>query len=424
MDSAEILGSDPAADGGSLSPTLSASATLVPTPTSSETGGANPDPEHNPMPAEVPAGPLRVTSLSTTSWRQQYPRIGQFAMTPSEEVVAAGPDGLIYFMRVQDHPSQPWSEPRPFPPTTARLDASTVTALVLHRERGTEGRLHVYCVADGVLHAFSRSEDSHSSFVQSHRPPFTGSRISGTPAVANIGAYDLFDGSERWCLVAPCQTGGILYTSRNRCGDSPSSTAWQAWKFAHKVAAHMGIVSAVSAVGAHVSKLTGKCNSFGENTPVIVAACITSGQLRSVEWPLKQPPVPGGLENPKSIRVHHPGEVTGNPVLIRKEINSPRNCTFDLLVPSAEGGIFHFIKTPTSPDEWHMVARVSFPPEIPIVSSLACSRLNNSTYGSRPEFRAHVLCGGRLYVIETSERYSPWYGSRLCPIEGPGPSLC
>lgn len=115
-----------------------------------------------------------------------------------------------------------------------------------------------------------------------------------------------------------------------------------------------------------------------------------------------------GTENPenlKSIRVHHPGEVTGNPVLIRKEIKSPSNCTFDLLVPSAEGGIFHFIKTPTSPDEWHMVARVSFPPEVPIVSGLACSRLNNSSYGPRPEFRARVLCGGRIYVIETSERY-------------------
>lgn len=176
--------------------------------------------------------------------------------------------------------------PRPdlFHRPTARLDASTVTGLALYREQGEQCGLPLYCTADGILHAFSRSEGSCSSFVENRSPPFAGSRVGGTPAVANIRARDL-DHSERWCLVVPCQTGGILYTSTSHCGDSASSITWQDWNSANhwQVAVHMGIISAVSAVVTHVWKRTSKYTSFGENTPIIVAACMTSGQLHSIE---------------------------------------------------------------------------------------------------------------------------------------------
>lgn len=419
MDWTEIA--DPGLVGGgrALSSASTASGTLIPTPASSETGGANPRPAHAHMPAPVPAGPLRVTTLSSTSWRPQYPRIGQFAVTPSREVVAAGPTGLISFMQVQDHPSKPWSEPRPFPPTTARLDASTVTGLTVHREKGTSGTLHVCCVADGVLHAFSRSEDPGSSFVVDPSPPLAGSRVSGTPAVARIERrYD----DQNWCVVAPCQSGGMLFTLT----DSSQSSYYngprkQGWEPASHVAGQMGIVSAVSVAVTRNQKR----NAFGDyNSSMItsiVAVCIASGRLHVVEGPLERPSSfsrKSSWQSPTATRVQHPGEVTGNPVLLRNDKDG-MDCNLDLLVPSAEGGIFHFVRTPTSPDEWHMIGRIKFPSGVPIASSLACTRLGSCYVQSI--FCAYVQCGGRLYLIKTTEGASPWVGSQLHPIEGPGP---
>lgn len=250
-------------DGGrSISSASTTSTTLIPT---SDAGGSGAGPARVPMPAAIPEGPLRVTTLSTTSWRPQYPLIGQFAMTPSQEVVAASPDGLVYFMRVKDHPSKPWSEPRPFPPTTARLNASTVTGLALHQDN--EDSLHVYCVADGVLHAFSRSGNSGSSFVVDPSPPLAGSRVSGTPAVAGFEArYD----DPAWCVIAPCQFGGMLSTSTR-----PS----QGWEPTKQIAAHTGIVSAVSVVVTHRTSYSG----YRIDIPTdIVAVCIASARLYSM----------------------------------------------------------------------------------------------------------------------------------------------
>ncbi|KAG6365466.1 hypothetical protein INS49_007077 [Diaporthe citri] len=420
MDWTEIVDPGRVAGGRSLSSASTASGTLIPTPASSETGGVNPSPARAPMPAVAPAGPLLVTTLSPTSWRPQYPRIGQFAVTPSREVVAAGPNGLISFTQILDHPSRPWSEPRPFPPTTARLDASTVTGLTVHREQGTGGILHVCCVADGVLHAFSRSEDPGSSFVVDPSPPFAGSRVSGTPAVARIETrYD----DRNWCIVAPCQSGGMLFTLTDSSqGGFSYGPPKQGWEPASQVAGQIGIVSAVSVA---VTR-NGKRRIFGGYSDStfrsIVAVCIASGRLHSVEGPLERPSMyrKSSWQDPKATRVQHLGEVTGNPVLLRN-YKDGMDGNVDLLVPSAEGGVFHFVRTPTSPDEWHMIGRIKFPRGVPIASSLACARLN-SNYG-QPIICAYVQCGGRLYLIKTPEGPCPWVGCQLYPIEGPGPFL-
>lgn len=337
-------------------------------------------------------------------------------MTPSEEVVAASPDGLVYFMRVQDHPSKPWSEPRLFPPTKSRLDSSTVTGLALHQ--GEKGSLYVYCVAKDKLHAFSRSGDPGSPFLVDPSPPFAGSRVSGTPACASTkGPYD----QKNWCLIAPCRSGGVLYTSI-----SPSQTSYyrpleQVWEPAKQVAAHMGIISAVSIAVTHAKKSTGYSYSTEETTE-IVAACIASARLHSVEGPFKAGKK-NSWEGAKCIRIQHPGEVTGNPVLLSSRKFGTMDYKLDLLVPSAEGGIFHYIRTAKTPDEWHMIGRISFPPGVPMASSLSCARLGDETSAHRSRFRAHVQCGGQLYLIKTIEGSSPWEGSQLYPIEGPGPFL-
>lgn len=317
-------------------------------------------------------------------------------------------------MRILDHPSKPWSEPRPLPPTTARLDASTVTGLTVHREQGTSGILHVCCVADGVLHAFSRSKDSGSSFVVDPSPPFAGSRVSGTPAVASIEArYD----DRNWCVVAPCQSGGMLFTltdssQRGFYYDPPK----QGWEPANQVAGQIGIVSAVS-VAVTGNERRGFLGEYNNSTITsIVAVCIASGRLHSVVGPLERASGYGksSWQSPKATRIQHPGEVIGNPVLLKDDKGG-----LDLLVPSAEGGVFHFIRTPTSPDEWHMIGRIKFPSGVPIASSLACTRLDS--HAGQPSFCAYVQCGGRLYLIKTPEGPCPWVGSQLYPIEGPGP---
>lgn len=413
---------DPRAGGRSLSRTSMASSTLVfPTPASSNTSGTNTSSARTPTPAAIPAGPLRVRSLSATSWRPQYPRIGQFAMTKSEEVVAAGPDGLVYFMRVQDHPSKPWSEPRPFPPTKAKLDSSTVTGLALHQEE--KGALHVYCVANDKLHVFSRSGDSGSTFVEDRTARFEGSLVSGTPAVIRIKAT--YQDPIR-CVIAPCRSGGLLYTSTRPAQVLCYDPSKQGWQRAKQVAAHLGIISAVSATVTKTEKTSDSGYSTGPVTDIIVAVCIASARLRSVEGPFKRASKGPLLENiwqgEKSIKIQHPGGVTGNPVLLSSEKFGTMGYKLDLLVPSAEGGIFHYIRTAKSFDEWHMIGRISFAPGVPIASSLACARLGDET-SARSRFRAHVQCGGRLYLIKTTEGASPWVDSQLYPINGPGPFL-
>lgn len=340
-------------------------------------------------------------------------------MTPSEEIVAAGPDGLIYFMRVQDHPSKPWSEPRPFPKTKARLDSSTVTGLALHQTE--KGALQVYCVAQGKMHAFTLSKDSASFFVIDSSPPFVGSKVTGTPSMVRVKAiYD----DPIWFVIVPCQSGGLLCTSTRRSQGLSYGPTKSGWKTASQVAAHLSIISAVSLAVTKADK-SSRYGCGTEETINIVAACIASGRLHSIEGPFNKmaDSMKQIWEGAKSISIQHPGEVVGNPVLVSSQKYGVSGYKLDLLVPSAEGGIFHFIKTAKTPDEWHMIGRISFPNSVPIASSLAFARLDNDNYGHSPKFRAHVQCGGRLYLIKTTEGPSPWDQSRLYPIEGPGPFL-
>lgn len=391
-----------------------------PLPPSSDTSGTNADPARVPIPAVTASGPLYVTSLSVTSWRPQYPRLGQFASTESEEVVATTPNGLIYFRRVQDHPSRPWSKPQPFPPTTARLDASTVTGLAL--QRGEKGTLHVYCIAADKLHAFSFPVDRCSAFVDPC-PPFSlcTRAVSGTPAATSI--YERSD-LGKLCDIAPCRSGGMLYTSTIRYQDSHYGPPKQGWEPANQVAAHLGIISAVSVAATHSDK-TGSSSMFSDRNTDIVAVCIANSRLHSIEGPFEERSYhrKNTWQGPKSIRIEHPGEVTGNPVLLSSRIDTGRvYYQLDLLVPSAEGGVFHFMRTVSTPDQWHMIGRISFPTGVPIASSLACARLPDR-YSERYNLHAFVQCGGRLYLVKTNEGAYPWAGSQLYPIEGPGPFL-
>lgn len=192
------------------------------------------------------------------------------------------------------------------------------------------------------------------------------------------------------------------------------------------VAAHVGIISAVSVVATYTKKPSSYSDFGSKAATGIVTACVVSARLHSIEWSLEQLPISGkkGWESPKCTRIQHPGEVVGNPVLLRLDNRDVKDCSLDLLVPSAEGGIFHFIRTPTSSDEWHMIGRIKFPSGLSMVSSLTCARLGNSSYSLRSEFCAYVQCGGRLYLIKTLEGPFPWVGCQLYPIEGPGPFLC
>ncbi|KAI0809647.1 hypothetical protein GGR55DRAFT_159356 [Xylaria sp. FL0064] len=381
----------------------STSATAIPTPTASGNGSTatlnliQPSP---PLPTILP-GPLPLTTLSTTSWRTAYPRIGQFAMTKDEQVVAAGPNGLLYFRRVQDHVSKPWSEPRLFPTTSAMLNDQSVSGLAIHL--GKE-RLNVYCVSGGNIYSFHRPIEEDSSFVLDPQPPLSTQVVSGTPAVAVAEVESYYSSPGKCNLIVPCQSGGLLHTWTSGGDD---------WGSVDHVAKELGVISAVSSTGIIP-------NMMQYDIINILAVVVASGRLHTVEG--RFGPEPDNYYHltdkwiaPKSTRINHPGEVTGNPALVRSEVTQ-----LDLLVPSAEGGVFHFVRTASTPDEWHMIARIALPHGLPAASCLAFNGIT-PPLKSRRLFCTVIQTGGQLYYATTYEGSEPWLGSYLEPIVAPGP---
>ena len=370
-----------------------------------------------------PSGPLSVTNLDVSSWQPRYPTIGQFAMTESQDVIAAGPDGLFSFKRVHDHGSKPWSQPRPFPPT--RLDSSCISGIALYE---ANERLTVFCVANGAIHSFSRSstnKDGKGSpeFVADSSPPLPTYRVSGTPCITAICRGSGYSKAQRWSLVVPSKSGGLLHTSTTG-PTSPSGWSRETktdWEPVDHVAANLGIISAVCITAFYTG--TNYDYSSSDRTD-IVAVCIVKGRLHSVEGPFSWPHSIYSSPHWKgeiTARIHHPGEVTGNPALLNVRKGNTRQDQLDLLVPSAEGGIFHFVRTPSTPDEWHMIGRIGFPSGLPAAGSLAFFRYEKR-YDGGDKIRAALQIGGKLYIIQTKDGSNPWARCLLNPVTGPGPA--
>ncbi|CAJ2505219.1 Uu.00g126130.m01.CDS01 [Anthostomella pinea] len=369
-----------------------------------------------PVPASL--GPQPVTSLSVTSWRTPCPVIGQFAAA-DKGIVAASSDGLICFKR---------TEPQSFPSTPAAiLDNSSVSGLAIFSDR--QGKfVNVYCVSRGILHSFYRPEqdDTSHSFSVDPAPPLQNHMVSGTPAVAK--AYTSHRESDHWCLIVPCQSGGLLYTWTKSRSSQVSSyghtnrVPHQAWDPVEHVANDLGIISAVSVIETYTERVIYR----GGKDTAFVAVLIASGRLHTIEGPSVEEST-GNIYGPSrktkwqvktSTRIHHPGEVTGNPKLIS---NAKRQ--LDVLVPSAEGGIFYFVRTPSSLNEWHMIGRIQFPRSMPLATCLSFARESGRPDYDVVKLRAFVQSGGQLFQILTNEGGAPWLGSSLKPILGPGPFL-
>lgn len=345
-----------------------------------------------------------------------------------EEVVVAGPDGLAYFRRINDHPSKPWSQPMPFPSTEATLNSSTVTGLAIYQDM--DQTLRVYCVAEGKMHAFSSQDDLSKGFVVDSCPAFDGTDLKGTPAATTLserarGVHP--DCTPRWGVIVPWERGGLLYTETQaprKGSHDVTEPQEQIWEDPSLIAEHLTEISAVAIAVPRVFKTP---RTADNPRTEIVAVCINAGRLHSIDGLLGESWDEGAQDTP----IDHPGVVVGNPVLLCDE-NEKGKFQLDLLVPSAsgpdgEGGIFHFVRTQNSLREWHMIGRVVFPMSFPLVSSLACMRLGWPQLGdnSAPESYIHAIvqCDGKLYFINTSESATPWVGSQLHPILGPGPFL-
>ncbi|CAH0045808.1 unnamed protein product [Clonostachys solani] len=370
-----------------------------------------------PLTVDLPPCPVLVRSLDVYSGRPRYPVIGQFAMTASKEVVAAGPSGLFSFKRVNDHASKPWSKPRPFPDTP--LSSSSVSGIALRESKSGE-RLDVFCVADGNLYTFSRATNKKDAtappplFVADPSPPLVTYRVSGTPSITTVKEESYGSFEERYSLVVPSQSGGLLHTSTT--GPKQRSGYWYSsgqtkteWEPVDHVATHLGVISAVTT--AALKKHEGYNNSQVD----IVAVCIAQGKLHLVEGPFAEPKTgllyftPGGWKGVITDRIRHPGEVTGSPVLLQEKLQEGQ---LDLLVPSAAGGIFHFVRTPSTPDEWHMIGRIETPSYLPPAGSLAFFHLKPKGYLDPAILGAAGEIGGRLYTIQTSSLRDswPWHG--------------
>ncbi|KAI0406158.1 hypothetical protein F4802DRAFT_613789 [Xylaria palmicola] len=332
------------------------------------------------------SGSLPLTALSPNSWQQKYPHVGQFAVTAEEEVIAAGPSGLFYFKRIRDHESKPWSEAKPLDLDEIwDMDGSSVTGLAV---QSTRSRLDVYYVSEGRLFGFHRTGEVGRMFSMTRDPPLSTYSVSGTPAIVTI--IDEYDNPWRWSLIVPCQSGGLLHTPIGGARAAGVYSPAAERELVNHVAKGLGVVSAVSAAAIYTKR-----KSSEERIDIVA------------------PPVwDAGLPT----RIQHPGEVTGNPVLLTKD----RGNSLDLLVSSADRGIFHFIRTSSAPDEWHMTARIAFPPGIPAASCLTLNTTNDERSGRR-QFTAIIQSGGRLYQSRTHDRADPWAEACLKPIIAPGP---
>lgn len=336
-------------------------------------------------------------------------------MSESEEVVAAGPNGLFYFRRIRDHATTPWSESRPFPNVQATLNDQTVSGLALYSGHDFQQRsqLYLYCVSGGVLYSFYLTDENNSSFLPDASPPLEGFRVTGNPTVVRSSRQ--YASSDRWSLVVPCQSGGLLHTSGTQYRSDDNSVPIK-WESADHVATDLGIISAVSVTAVH--KFTDYSFSSDIKTE-LVAVCISRGQLNVVQGPFHADRYHGRWrwEGKTSTRILHPGEVTGNPVLITDHKEGKPQ--LDLLVPSAEGAIFHFVRTQSAPNDWHMIGHVAFPQNIPPASCLSFH--SRPPTGAGRELYALVQICGRLYHVKTTSSQHPWYDARLNPIVQPGP---
>ncbi|KAI0387026.1 hypothetical protein F5Y04DRAFT_75357 [Hypomontagnella monticulosa] len=386
------------------STTWTESGTLVSTPSTSRASSIS-----QPSSTNIPSGPLDLTLLSTTSWRHPYPSVGQFAMTKSEEIVAAGPDGLFYFRRVQDHAAKPWSEPRAFPNIRVTLNEFTVSGLTLYYSQ-RQSRLYLYCVSGGALYSFYLADKEDPSFLPDNSPSLAGHCITGKPAVVRTNSTSV--GNDQWSLVIPSQSGGLLHKSATNFGSYNEYVSTR-WGDVNHLATDLGIISAVSVAAV---KYRTTYNSDEETD--LVAVCISSGQLNVVQGPLCRDAFRDRMWKGKtSTRILHPGEVTGNPELI-----TDARCgkaQLDLLVPSTEGGIFHFVCMRSAPNDWHMIGRVAFPQNIPPASCLSFHS-RSDTYWTH-ELYALIQIGGRLYHVKTTNERLPWCNARLNPVVKPGP---
>ncbi|KAG8161564.1 hypothetical protein KVR01_008551 [Diaporthe batatas] len=373
--------------------------------------------------------PLPASILNTTdTMLPPYPPIGKVAMTRygPKEVIVTGSDGLFFFRRMHYHPWKPWSQLQRFPRREAELNATTVTGLAVHEDM--DKTLRVYCVAKGQLYAFYRPGDLSTGFVVDHCPAFDEFKIKGIPAAATlseqIGGVDS-DRTLRWCLVVPRSLGGLLYTDTTAPSKGTyniSEPPHQYWTHASVFAEHLTEISAVAITVSRVYKTP----RLADDPPTeVVAVCINRGRLHSfegifnpVEWETKK-------FGHQDIPIQHPGRVIGNPVLLSDENEQGRH-QLDLLVPSAKGGIFRFMRTESTRREWHMVGRIGFPIGFPLVSSLACARLGPAQLGGDhlppgSSLHAFMQCKGKLYFIKAPETATTWARSRLEAILGPGP---
>ncbi|KAI1264709.1 hypothetical protein F5Y18DRAFT_436601 [Xylariaceae sp. FL1019] len=350
---------------------------------------------------------LEDADPQSTPWTKPYPTIGQFAMTPSQEIVAAGPDGLFYFCRLLDHPSKPWSGPRPFPKTSMNPDDSTVTSLALcqpdpaHDDRPGSQCLHAYCVANGSLHEFRRDGGKADRFVPDPSPPLSNHRVVGTPYLTLV-CPSSESSSATWNLVVPSQAGGLLSTATTSA--SLQDKGPTKWAREARVGQKLGIISAVSTAAVNYIDVMREDRDFHYyNYTGLVAACVVDGDLHFLDGPFitgKNTWVPVLYTKLPLI-----GEARGNPVLLSMTYGVDQKNQLDLLVPSSNGVIYHFIRLSSVSSEWHMIGQITFSQ---VSSATPCLSVCRDDPESRTgTMRAVVSIEGKLYQAVTTEGANP-----------------
>ncbi len=249
-------------------------------------------PVHTPYP-QFAADPALIQS--------RFGKKGNF-----ELVVADAHAGLVHIWRNNDNPFLPWSRPTTFGTTVGSVSGVSL----IESNYDTPGNFEVAAIAGGrLLHFWHGPNGAWNGPIQ----------ISPNLAVSGIPSLiqGKFGHKGNFELVAPAAAGGLVHLSRNN--DSGNG-----WSPPTHFGQSLGNVTGVTVIQ----------SNFGSPGNLEVVA-IANNKLHTF-WRNSGPAF--RWYGPSTIEASF--QVTGNPALIQSRYGTKGN--FELVAPSASGGLLHF----------------------------------------------------------------------------------
>jgi hypothetical protein len=222
---------------------------------------------------------------------------------------------------------------------------------------GYPGNLEVLAIAGGNLYHFYR--DSSGTW---NGPTLITSGVTGNPVLvqSHFGTQGNFE------VVVPSVNGGLLHIARDNDGN-------QAWTVTAQFGQSLGLVSGVAMIASNYS--------YPDNLEVVAQA---GGSLYHF-WRGTN----GVWNGPNFVA----SGATGIPSLIQSRYGNVGN--FELVVPSASGGLMHFYRSNDTNQAWN--GPTVFGQSAGVFDSVS---LIESNFGPSPgNFEVVAHAGSTLYAL-------------------------